>query len=79
MLTDRDNQQLMNMHPYVEDFRLDHPTGEHFNMTSRVKMKIRLPFLTNKTALVPGELLVLPFKGGCNEIFSVPPFMSASS
>ena len=26
MLTDRDNQQFVNMHPYVDEFKLPHPT-----------------------------------------------------
>ena len=50
-----------------------------FPMKFKVNMLVKMPFLTNKADLVRGELLVLPYDGGCEEIFSVPPSMSASS
>ena len=73
MLTDPDNQQLVNMHPYVEEFKLNHPVATCFPMKFKVTMSVKMPFLTNKSALTCGELLVLPYDGGADEIFSMPP------
>ena len=73
MLTDRDNQQLVNMHPYVEEFKLNNPTETYFTMKFKVTISVKMPFLTNKSELKCGELLVLPYDGGTAEIFTVPP------
>ena len=78
MLTDRNNAKLVNMHPYVEEYKLPSPVADVFPMKFHVNIKITLPFLTNKESLVPGELLVLPFDGGCNQIFSAPPSIRGS-
>ena len=79
MLTDRDNQQLVNMHPYQDEYRAPHPVANCFNFKFSAAIKITLPFLTNNNDLQVGDLLVLPFDGGCDEIFSVPPSQSTSS
>ena len=73
MLSDRDNANLVNMHPCIGDYKIPSPVGKTYPLSFDVNMSVKLPFLTNKTALSSGELLVLPFDGGCNEIFSVPP------
>ena len=73
MLTGRDNGNLVNMHPYVEHYKMPSPVGTTFPLAFNVNMVVTLPFLSNRTALGPGELLMLPFDGGCAEIFSVPP------
>ena len=48
-------------------------------MNFSAAMKISMPFLTNNKDLQVGDLLVLPFDGGCEEVFSVPPSQSAAS
>ena len=79
MLTDRDNADLVNMHPYIDEYKLPAPIATHFPMPFNVKVAVTLPFLTNKKDLSPGELLMLPYDGGCNELMSVPPSLSRSS
>ena len=39
MLTDRDDQQLVNMNPYQEEFRLNHPTPVMFAMKFNVNIQ----------------------------------------
>ena len=39
------------------------------NMNSASAMTLRLPFLTNKCDLAPGDLLVMPVDGGLSDIF----------
>ena len=73
MLTDRDNASMVNMHPYIDKYKFPNPIAEVSEITCHVKLKVVLPFLVNNRDLVPGELLVLPFDGGCPEIMSTPP------
>ena len=79
MLTDRDNQQLVNMHPYQDEYQMPHPVAKCFSMNFSAAMKITLPFVTNNKDLQVGDLLVLPFDGDFDEIFWVPHSQSASS
>ena len=47
----------------------------HGEVRSGQSMNLKLPFLTNKQDLAPGDLLVMPFDGGMSEIWceSFPP------
>ena len=40
MLTDRDNQQLVNMIPYADEYAVPHPVAKCFTMTFSAAMKI---------------------------------------
>jgi len=73
MLTDRDNADMVNMHPYIDKYKFPTPTAEVAEIACHVKLKVQLPFLVNQRDLLPGELLVLPYDGGCPEIMSTPP------
>ena len=73
MLTDRDNADKVNMHPYVDRHTFPTPNASVADLVSHVKLTVQLPFLGNQRDLVAGELLVLPFDAGCPEIMSVPP------
>ena len=42
-------------------------------VNSYVKLTAHIPFFVKQKDLHPGELLVLPFDGGCPEIKSKPP------
>ena len=75
MLTDRDASELVNMHSHVDDFRLPHPVAKIYPMNFPVNMSVRMPFLTNDLAVKAGALLVLPFDGGLEEIFTSSPAM----
>ena len=79
LLTDRENQDLVNMMPHQEAYKLLHPVATLFTLKYPVNMKVSVPFLAHSVDLVPGQLLVLPFDGGCANIFSAPPSLSASS
>ena len=79
LLTDRDNQELVNMIPYTVDFRLPHPESRSFGVRYTCVLDATMHFLTNKSDLNPGDLLVLPFDGGCTSIFSESPAANASS
>ena len=79
ILTDRDNQQLVNMRPYQDEYTMIAPVAKCYNMNFMAGMKIHLTFLTNMRDIQAGELLVLPFDGGCPEVFPVPPSQSAGS
>ena len=73
MLTDRDNQQLVDMIPYADEYAIPHPVAKCFTMTFSAAMKITMLSLTSNKNLQVGDILVLPFEGGCDEMFSVPP------
>ena len=79
MLTDRDNQQLVKMHPYTDEYNVPRPEAKRFNFKSSCSIEVTLPFLKNNKGLQAGDLLVLPFDGGCTEISSASPSQSASS
>ena len=79
LLTDRDNQDLVNMMPHQEAYKLLHLVATLSSLKHPANMKVSVPFLTNSVDLVPGQLLVLPFDGGCDYIFSKPPSLRASS
>ena len=78
MLTGRDQGHAVNMHPYIENYKLPSPIANTFPLVFNVNLVVTLPFLSNRTALRPGELLMLPYDGGCVEIFSVPPSLQLS-
>ena len=69
LLSDRNTSGLVNMAPYLEEWKLGNPTPSlwvhgRFGLTLTVK----LPFLTNSQAIEEGALLVLPYDGGLTEI-----------
>ena len=69
MLADRDHAQMVNMIPYMEEYKFAYPVAKHYGEVKHAStMHLKLPFLTNKTDLVPGNLLVLPFDAGMSEI-----------
>ena len=73
MLADRDCDEMINMHTYVEEFHMSPPIGSFSNLKFNVKMAVRIPFMTNKEKIEPGTLLVLPYNGGSVEVFTKPP------
>ena len=73
MMTDRDNQDLVNMQPFQDQFQMMAPVVKMYEMPFNTGMKIDLTFLTNSRDIAVGELLVLPFDGGSRDVFSRPP------
>ena len=76
-MTGRNDGQA-NMYPFSEHYKLPCPTASTFPILFNVNLVVTLPFLANRTALSAGELLMLPYDGGCVEIYSVPPSLAAS-
>ena len=79
MLADRDSGDLVNMHSYVDTFKFPVPIAEMVPVNAYVKLTVRMPFLVNQYDLDVGDLLVLPFDGGCSAIKSKPPTLKSES
>ena len=45
MLTDRDNQDMVNMMPYTDEFDMSQPTPKYFPITFSCNLKVTLSFL----------------------------------
>ena len=70
MLVGRDTSKMVNMLPYLEEYKCPHAVAEMYGeVKTGSAMTLKLPFLTNKCDLAPGDLLVMPFDGGLSEIF----------
>ena len=69
MLVGRDTAQMVNMIPYMEEYNLPPLVAtNHGEVKLASTMTLKLPFMTNKSELAPGDLLVMPFDGGLSEI-----------
>ena len=69
MLAGRDQTDMVNMVPYIEEYKFHHPTAKvHGDTKPGSSIKLRLPFITNKRKLEVDELLVLPYDGGVKEM-----------
>ena len=69
MLAGRDQSHMVNMIPYMEEYRVVHPTPKHHGeVKPGWTMSVKLPFLTNSKELAEGDLLVVPFDGGMGEL-----------
>ena len=82
MLADRDTAALVNIMPYMEEYKWQHPLAlTHGQPQYGALFKLKLPFLTNKKDLAPGDLLVLPYDGGMSEMLcdKFPPLHSQVS
>ena len=77
MLTGRNDGQA-NMYPISEHYKLPCPTASTSHIAYKSNLAMTVTFLANKTALSKGELLMLPYDGGCAEICSVPPSLATS-
>ena len=44
MLTDRDNQQLVNMHPHTDEYKVPRPEVKCFNFKFSCSIKVTLHF-----------------------------------
>ena len=65
MLVGRDTSQMVNMIPYVEEYIVPQAQPKHHGkMTVGNQVMVEMPFLSNRCALKPGDLLALPFDGG---------------
>ena len=74
MLAEPDTFLGVNMHSYMEEYKLSPPTPTMFGaLKFNVDIVVKIPFLTNNVALEPGSLLVLPHDGGAEEIVTRPP------
>ena len=48
MLSSRDAGNIVNMHPYMEDYKMPHPVSSmHGNVKFGVTLHVKMPFLTN--------------------------------
>ena len=77
MLTGRNDGQA-NMYPFSEHYKLPCPTASTFPIAFNVNLVVTVTFLANRTAISKGDLLMLPYDGGCAEICSVPPSLATS-
>ena len=69
MLAGREQTHIVNMIPYMEEYIFSYPVAKHHGeLKFGSTMSVKMPFLTNKNDLAPGDLLVLPFDGGLAEI-----------
>jgi len=59
MMTDRDNQDLVNMQPFQDQFQMMAPVVKMYEMPFNTGMEIDLTFLTNCRDIALGNLLVL--------------------
>ena len=73
LATDRDRSELVNMIPYADSLKVREPLHDTFQLNYQASMVIKMTFLTNKSDIEAGRLLVMPFDGGCDQIFSTPP------
>ena len=73
ILTGRDDGNSANVNPYVADYSMPSPISKTYSLSCNVNITVTLPFLSNKTDLAVGELLMLPFDGGCADMYSSPP------
>ena len=65
MLVGRDTSHMVNMIPYVEEYIVPQAQPKHHGkMTVGNQVMVEMPFLSNRCALKPGDLLALPFDGG---------------
>ena len=72
MLAGRDTAHMVNMLPYMEEYTVPHPVAKtHGGLANGAKLTLKLPFLSNRNDLSPGDLLVMPFDGGMSEICCV--------
>ena len=70
MLAGRDSSNVANMRPHIEEYTLAQPVAKHYGkVPSQAKHHVTLPMLSNTRDLAPGELLVLPFDGGMDELY----------
>ena len=79
MLAGRDTAQMVNMIPHMEEYKWLHPLAKnHGQLQHGAVLTLKLPFLTNKRDLAPGDLFVLPFDGGMSEMIceAFPPMPS---
>ena len=68
MLAGRDTK-MSNMIAYMEDYKWQHLVAlTHGQPQYGALFNLKLPFLTNRANLAPGDLLVLPYDGGMSEI-----------
>ena len=69
MLAGRSDDDMVNMVPCLEEYKFPAPNGkEHGDVKCAEFLKLNIPFLTNTRQLKSGELLVLPFDGGLQQI-----------
>ena len=69
LLSDRNTSGLVNMSPYLEEWKLGTPTPTMYvHSQFGLSLTVQLPFYTNMRDIQEGELLVLPFDGGLPEI-----------
>ena len=79
MLTDRDNQHMVNMIPYTDEITVPRLVSKSYRLNFMSSMKANCTFLSNAKDLAAGDLLVLPYDGGCDEVFLDSPPQSAPS
>jgi len=69
MLAGRDTAKMVNLIPYMEEYKFPHAVAKNYGeVKTGSTMSLKLPFMTNKSELVLGDLLVMPFDGGLSEI-----------
>ena len=69
MLASRDASSMVNMHPYMEEYRFQAPKPAYYGtVIGGAYLSVRLPFFTNLTRLAEGDLLVLPYDGGVSQV-----------
>ena len=71
MLAGRSSRDLVNMKPMTQVFMLPQPLLPNYNMRVAgfvFTLKLQLTYLTNTKQVQAGDLLVLPFDGGCDDI-----------
>ena len=81
MLAGRDNSNLANIGPFWETYYVNNPVTVHWGQWHITQgLHAKFPFLSNTKEIERGQLLVLPFDGGCAEMFCerFPPIQAIS-
>ena len=70
LLSDRNTGGLVNMAPFLEEWKLGNPTPTLCTHGKfGVALTVKLPHFTNSREIEEGALLALPYDGGLTEIY----------